>query len=107
MLPKSVDMAVFRSEMTTEKTNANANGRIHVRSKMRAKIKITSSSVGEILAHTQDLSDGGLFALAEGQSLPGVGEIVQVQVRGSFIDAPILEAEVIRANSEGVGLMFK
>ncbi len=93
--------------MTAKKPGTNNNGRIHVRSNVRAQIKITSSSGSEILAYTQNLSDGGLFALADGQSLAGIGEIVQVQVQGSLIDAPILEAEVIRANSEGVGLMFK
>jgi hypothetical protein len=61
---------------------------------------------GETLVYTQDLSDGGLFVLSEGKTLPKVGEIVQVQVQGALIDAPVLEAEVMRVTNEGIGLMF-
>lgn len=93
--------------MTTEKAEVDNSGRIHLRSKMRAKIKIISASVGEIFAYTQDLSDGGLFVLGGGQKLPKIGEIIQIQVQGSFADAPILEAEVMRVSNEGIGLMFK
>ncbi len=92
--------------MTIKKTEENGNSRKHVRSPLRAKVKITSSLSGETLVYTQDLSDGGLFVLSEGNILPKVGELVQVQVQGALADAPVLEAEVVRVNNEGIGLMF-
>jgi len=84
-----------------------SNNRKHIRSRIRAEIKITNPSNGEVLVYTRDLSDGGLFALSEGKSLPKVGETVQVQVQMDHDDAPILEAEVMRSNENGIGLMFK
>ncbi len=63
-------------------------------------------SVGEVLVYSDDLSGGGVFVLADGMQLPGIGEMVQIQVQDLPVEAPLLKAQVMRAENEGIGLMF-
>ena len=73
---------------------------------MKAKVKITHPSFGELTATTKDISDGGIFLVTEGHEMPPVGTIIQGQVQGLTGDAPILKMEIMRAMPEGIGLRF-
>ena len=84
----------------------NPNGRRYERTKMRARIKLMHSSLGEVLVYCADLSDGGLFLLQGDKALPETGETVQLQVQDVPVEAPILTAKIVRRNNEGVGVMF-
>ena len=83
------------------------NDRRYVRTRLRALVKLSHPRLGDVSAHTRDISDGGAFVLAEGQLLPALGEIVEVQVQGlPGGDAPVVRMRVVRIDKEGVGLQF-
>ncbi len=83
------------------------NDRRYVRTRLRAAVKLIHPQIGDVAAHTRDISDGGAFVLAEGQELPALGEIVEVQVQGlPGDDAPVVRMRVVRIDREGVGLQF-
>jgi c-di-GMP-binding flagellar brake protein YcgR len=80
--------------------------RRHVRTNFSCRIKITHASIGEIQVKTRDISDGGVFVVLEPEQIPPIGTRLTGQVQGLMEDAPILELEVVRVESTGVGLRF-
>ncbi len=81
--------------------------RQHVRTKLRAKVKLTHPDTGELLLHTGDVSDGGAYVVAEGQDLPEIGQVVNVQMQGiGEGEAPIVKMKVVRLDKGGIGLEF-
>ena len=85
----------------------DASGRQHVRTNMRVHIKLLHESVGEISVHTDNMSDSGIFIIqADGMELPGIGEMVTIQVQDMPVEAPQIEAEVVRVTKDGIGLRF-
>lgn len=84
-----------------------ANQRQYPRTPMRARIRITHPSIGEVFGHTRDLSDGGVFVEnPELANLPA-GTRVKGQVQGMPIEAPILDMIIQRTIAgEGAGLAF-
>ncbi len=84
----------------------NQSGRKHLRTKIRAQLKIAHPAFGEAIVSIENLSDGGIFIPACDQAFPEVGEILNVQVQDLPVDAPVLKAKIVRSNKEGIGLMF-
>ena len=83
------------------------NKRQHIRTKLRADVKLSHPEVGDLILHTGDISDGGAYILAEGNSLPALGELVTVQVQGmGGGDAPMVSMKVVRLDKDGIGLEF-
>lgn len=80
--------------------------RRHVRTSFACRIKIAHDSVGELLVKTRDISDGGVFVVLEPQHIPPIGTRLTGQVQGLMDDAPLLQMEVVRVESTGVGLRF-
>ena len=86
---------------------ANNNKRQHTRTKLRAQVKLSHPELGELNLQTGDISDGGAFILAEGNTLPEVGELVTVQVQGmAGGEAPSVKMRIMRIDKEGIGLQF-
>jgi hypothetical protein len=86
---------------------ADNDRRIHTRTAMSAKVKVTHETLGEFTFSTRDISDGGVFIVVEAQPFePAIGDLVQVQVQGLPIPAPVLEMEVVRKTVDGFGLQF-
>lgn len=83
-----------------------SDNRRHPRIPMKARVKITHPSFGELIASTRDISDGGIFLETEGQDMPPVGTVIEGQVQGLTGDAPILKMEIMRSLPEGIGLRF-
>ncbi|MEH6801088.1 MAG: PilZ domain-containing protein [Halopseudomonas sabulinigri] len=84
-----------------------SNQRQHPRTPMRAQIKIWHASFGELLAHTKDLSDGGVFVEHPDMAALEVGEEVTGQVQGMPFEAPVLRMIVQRIIAgEGAGMQF-
>ena len=83
-----------------------ANQRQYPRTPMKCRIKIVHPSFGEVIGHTRDLSDGGVYVRHE--TLAGLpsGARVSGQVQDLPFDAPILEMEVMRTDAEGAGFRF-
>jgi hypothetical protein len=86
---------------------AGKNNREHIRTQLRAEVKLSHPEVGDLKLHTGDISDGGAYVFSEGNHLPKIGELVEVQVQGmGGGDAPILKMRVVRLDNDGVGLQF-
>lgn len=87
---------------------ADKNQRIHVRNKLRAEVKLSHPQVGDLKLHTRDISESGAYVFAEGSDLPAVGEIVEVQVQGlgGGVPGPVVSMQIVRFDSEGIGLKF-
>lgn len=92
--------------MTENNNNSGANLRRHVRTNLRTRIKLIHPDCGELIVHTGDLSDGGVYIHGDGQHLPGIGERVQVQVQDLPMEAPLIEAKIVREDADGIGLEF-
>ena len=91
----------------SESAGLGKNSRQHIRTKLRAEVKLSHAILGEIQLHTGDISDGGAYVFADGNALPAIGEQVEVQVQGmGGGDAPILNMRVVRVDKEGIGLEF-
>ena len=74
---------------------------------MKAQIKIAHPSFGEVIGHTRDLSDGGVFVEHPALGTLQSGDEVTGQVQGMPFEAPILRMVVQRAiPGEGAGLAF-
>lgn len=86
--------------------NANER-RIHIRTAMSAKVKVTHESLGEFVFSTRDISDGGIFIVIDTEPFePVIGDSVQVQVQGLPVPAPLLDMVVVRKTIDGFGLQF-
>ena len=75
---------------------------------MRLKVCLMMSEDGEMLAVTRDISDGGLFVLVDSEIMPDIGESVNVQVQGlpNGMEAPWVIMQVVRIETDGIGLMI-
>lgn len=83
------------------------NKREHVRSKLRADVKLSHPELGDLNLHTGDISDGGAYVYTEGHPVPALGQIVSMQVQGMGSgDAPVVKMKVIRSDKNGIGLAF-
>lgn len=80
--------------------------RQHIRTSLQCKIKISHPTFGDIIVKTLDISDGGIFIQLDPNKIPPIGTIVTGQVQGLMEDAPVLQMEVMRVESNGVGLRF-
>lgn len=73
---------------------------------MTVRVKIAHPAIGEKIVKTKNISDSGLFILAEPTEMPAIGEIVIGQVQGMIDDPPSLEMEIVRTEKDGIGLQF-
>lgn len=80
--------------------------REHVRTPFVCRIKIGHETLGDLEAKTRDISDGGVFVSLKPEQMPPIGTVVVGQVQGLAEEAPQLRMEVVRIESEGVGLRF-
>jgi ribosomal protein S12 len=83
------------------------NRRKSIRTKLQAKVRLSHPEVGDVHLHTSDISDGGAYILSDGNPLPEVGEVVEVQVQGiGSGEAPVVKMRIVRIDNQGVGLEF-
>lgn len=90
----------------TDNSDSGRNRRQHVRTKLRTKIKLTHPELGESIWSTGDISDGGVFLISDGKDLPELGDLVKIQVQNLPVEAPVVEARVVRVTAAGIGLEF-
>jgi hypothetical protein len=83
-----------------------SNQRRHPRIPMKCRIKISHPSFGELVAQTGDLSDGGVYVKHPALATLSQGTRVTGQVQDLPIEAPVLQMEVMRVDSDGAGLRF-
>ncbi len=81
--------------------------RKQVRTKLRVAVKVCHAGLGELLLHTSDISDSGVYIFAEGCELPAVGDEVTVEVQGlPGDDAPVVPMRIVRVDAKGMGLEY-
>lgn len=80
--------------------------RLHARTPLACRIRISHETIGELEVKTRDISDGGVFVVLDPEQVPPIGSTVTGQVQGLMEDAPVLQMEVVRVEPEGVGLKF-
>lgn len=76
---------------------------------IRLEVELKYDGVDSAILHTRDLSQNGVYLeKGEQQPLPAVGAIVSIQVKQALSDGdpPIVKAEVIRCDSDGIALRF-
>lgn len=73
---------------------------------LAATMKISHPDIGDVFVKTKDLSEHGLFVLADPQNMPPVGSIVKCQVQRGEVEMPVLSMKIVRAVSDGLGLLF-
>ena len=80
--------------------------REHLRTPLKATVKLMLSDKGEIKLTMRDVSNGGVFVITDGVEPPPLGSVVKIQIQGMMEDAPVISAKVVRVNDEGFGLKF-
>ena len=86
---------------------AGDDRRVHPRTAMSAKVKVSHETLGDHVFSTRDISDGGVFIVLDAEPFePTINDRVQVQVQGLPIPAPVLEMVVVRKTIDGYGLEF-
>ena len=80
--------------------------RIHARTLLNAKVKVTHEIVGDGMFYIRDISDGGVFVIVGDAEFPPLGSVVKVQMQGVPFEAPVLEMVVVRKGADGFGLKF-
>lgn len=82
------------------------NKRKHPRFPLNVDVKISHPDIGEQIVKTRDLSDGGIFILADPTAMPPIGEIIHGQVQGESDDFPVVSMKIVRIEDDGLGLQF-
>lgn len=83
-----------------------ADRRQHDRLYQHAAIRLITKARGSIIAHTVNLSDGGLLIKCSMEPFPKIGEIMEVQSM-DFPDAPIKKVVIRRiVETEQLGLQY-
>jgi hypothetical protein len=82
------------------------NKRRHPRNPMTVNVKVSHPDIGEKVVKTKDISESGLYIIAEPTEMPPIGEIVQGQIQGMLEDPPVVKMKIVRIDEEGIGLQF-
>lgn len=72
----------------------------------QAKVSIANENTGPFTVAVRDISDGGIFIVVDGQIDLSIGAVLNVQMQGMPVEAPIREMEVVRLEHTGAGLKF-
>ncbi len=79
--------------------------RKHLRTAFSATVRLMHANIGTLDVEMRDMSDGGVFlSTGDRVDLP-VGERVEIQAL-DIEDAPLLSAQIVRSDSEGIALIF-
>ncbi|MFL0797654.1 MAG: PilZ domain-containing protein [Cellvibrionaceae bacterium] len=75
------------------------------RMETRVRIRVCHDRVGEVMTYTRDISEDGVYILA--QNLPlDVGDIVTGQVQDLPMEAPEVAMRIVRVEEFGMGLKY-
>jgi hypothetical protein len=84
-----------------------SNRREHIRTRLSMVVKLIHPELGEYMLNTGDISDGGAYVYEKDRPLPGVGEIVDIQVQGLPDGvAPMVKMRVRRVDKTGIGMSY-
>ncbi|MEE4244826.1 MAG: PilZ domain-containing protein [Kangiellaceae bacterium] len=77
-----------------------------VRTPIKTEVEITSELLGAVTAYTRELSDSGAFIESTTLTSLSIGSRVTIQAQGFPESMPLLDAEVVRTEKEGIALRF-
>jgi hypothetical protein len=102
-----VELLGFRLDIFEIDSNDDgAERRESLRTPLRMKVKVVHQELGVMMLHTQDVSDNGVYILCDDQSIPPLGDLIDVQIQGLPQEAPIVKARIVRVDMDGMGLEF-
>lgn len=73
---------------------------------LAVRVKVLHPSFGELILKARDISDGGMFIFSDGEELPMVGAVMQVQALDTPEEATLLKVRIVHRLANGVGVMF-
>ncbi len=79
--------------------------RKYIRTAFGANVRLMHANIGTLDVEMRDMSDGGVFLFTGDRVDLPVGERVKIQAL-DMEDAPLLEVQIVRRDSEGIALMF-
>ncbi|NRB40754.1 MAG: PilZ domain-containing protein [Pseudomonadales bacterium] len=83
------------------------NKRLSIRTLLQVPVKIMHPVLGDVVVHTADISDGGLYFVCQNANQFNLQEEFKVQVMAfGEGDAPLVKMSVVRIENQGVGLKF-
>ncbi len=87
---------------------SNLEKRSSQRVNLKAPIKVEFPTGSVLLSETYDISDNGLYVHLSPDQIGQFtrGSVVRVQFQDLNYTAPVITAEVVRNDSNGVGLMI-
>ena len=77
--------------------------------RLNIRLEVELHAEGELASlHTRDLSNKGVFLEANEQHVLAIGSIVYIKLKQGLQDseAPLVKAQVVRADNEGFALKF-
>ncbi len=80
--------------------------RIFARRLVNARVQLTHTTIGEIVARTRDISDTGVFVEAFPVPKLPVGGHIKMHMLDSAQPGIAFNMKVVRVESDGLGLMF-
>jgi len=80
--------------------------RKHPRTALALEVNISHESMESVVLVTRDISESGIFIVADDAEIPPIGAVVQGQVQGEMDDPPTVQMEVVRIEPDGMGLRF-
>ena len=81
------------------------NKRHFQRTRFASRVKVDHPRHGSAVFMTGDVSDGGLY-VERGAFDLDVGDVVEVQVQGLPMEAPVVRMLVVRRDASGFGLRY-
>jgi protein involved in polysaccharide export with SLBB domain len=81
------------------------NNRQSLRIPHRVDVKLMSSSLGHAVCEMKNFSETGMYLKSNDETEIALGDKVEVQTL-EFDGAPVVEAEVVRIDSEGFAVEF-
>ena len=72
----------------------------------QAKVSIAHGDMEPHTVGVRDISDGGIFIVVDGGIDLFIGLVLNVQMQGMPVEAPIREMQVVRLEHSGAGLKF-
>jgi hypothetical protein len=81
------------------------NKRQFQRTRFASRVKVVHPRHGSAMFTTGDVSDGGVY-IERGAFDLEVGDVVDVQVQGLPMEAPVVRMLVVRSDASGFGLQY-
>ena len=77
-----------------------------IRTEFPASALLTHQDIDDVILKVRDVSEGGIYLETGVNTILPVGSLVKIQVVNDEVETPVVDMEIVRVDSEGMGLMF-